>query len=665
MQERRTGGHSLDLSSYATVDLYRRNAFRLSGLPVDASLRQIRRKTGEIEAAERLGDEGLIRSDRLFPVKPQPSAEAIRTALQRLRDPNQRLLDEWFWLWSIPDVEIEGAEPADVGRAWGERAGTGMAHASTALHNLAVTAHMNVLESGPGSKSIEAAWKGVYRRWRKVIDNERCWEWLEQRVEAIADPQLKAGAVAEIRRELPSLLLDIHAGLAVSVTDWPTRTKMHVNAMRASGFDRELVDRALIGAVQGQVSRLRALGDRARDATQAREPWDEAVRSIVEESAADRKTLDLVVGLHHPVVTGVTDRLAGGLRECLIAGVNRSGAEGLNQPEDYGQAVHWLEKARSIAGDGHVRQQIEADMVTLLTNQVVVTCNAALEKPKGAKTYTIDAERRMVKRTHEPMQRLRKLDRAEYDSLCDEVAGTSFVMLIEYVNHHGPRGGDVSAALPGLRKALELAKNPELAGRISKAINDIERIRRPARPAPTPLSSPTMQQDLFLNALQAGYSRDEILDRLEASGKGNLIDQLGLRQYLEPTAQCGICGRSTYGTRSIEMEDLTSPDRRYGPVRRFHSVPCCVRCRRKPLGTRPFTFATVVMFFLLGCSGVVTRLATDTTLWGGLGEWMWGLVALALSPMLIAAPRMNRKWLLRANVLEVDRMCREGCIIVS
>jgi hypothetical protein len=662
MQERH-GDRGLDLSAYATVDLYRRNAFRLSGLPVDASLRQIRRKAGEIEAAERLGDDGLIEGGRLFPVKPRPSAETIRTALQRLRDPNQRLLEEWFWLWPIPDVELDGAEPSDVGRAWGELIGTGKAHASTALHNLAVIAHLNVLESGRGSKSVETAWRGVYRRWRQVIDDERCWEWLEHRVEAIADPQLKPGAVTEIRRELPSLLLAIHAGLAASLVGWPTRTKLHVSAMRASGFDRELIDQALLGAVQGQVSRLRALGDRARDAVTARDPWADAVESIVEESVADRNTLDLVLGSDHPVVSGVTDRLAGGLRECVIAGVNRSGAEGRNQPADYAQAVRLLEKAKSIAGDGHVRRQIDADMVTLLTNQVVVACNAAMEK-HGAETYTLDAQRRLVQETRDPMKRLRKLDPAEHDSLRDEVAGTSYAMLIDYVNHHGPRGGDVSAVLPALEKALDLAATPELQGRIRKAINDIERMTRPGRPVPPP--TPAMRDDPLMTALRGRFSDDDLIAGLEATGNEHLIDQLGLRRgpTYAVSRHCGICGRPTSATRVITMQDWQSPDRRYGPVLGFQTVPCCPRCGRKPLRTRSFTVAMSVMLMLLCCGGLVTRLATDTTIWDAMGSWAWVPVAAALSPLLLGAPRSHRKWLLRANVPEVDDKCRNGWTIV-
>lgn len=653
MQERRTGEGGLDLSALATVDLYRRNAFRLSGLPVDASLRQIRRKTGEIEAAERLGDDGLIKNDHLFALKPPPSAETIRTALQQLRDPNQRLLDEWFWLWPIPGVELDGAKPADAGRAWGERAGIGRADASTALHNLAITAHLSVLESGDNPRSIETTWRGVYRRWRKVIDNERCWEWLEQRVAAIADPQLKAGAVAELRRELPSLLLEIHAGLAASLVGWPTRTKMHVNAMRDSGFDRELVDRALLGAVQGQVSRLRTLADRARDAVQAREPWEDVVGSITEESAADRKTLGLIVGLDHPVVAGVTDRLAGSLRECVIAGVNRSGADGLNQPEDYAHAVQGLDKARVIARDGHVSQQIKADMVTLLTNQVVVTCNAALEKVKQARTYTLDAERRVVKDTSAPMQRLRKLDRAAHDSLCDEVAGTSFVMLIEYVNHHGPKGTDVSGALPGLRKALELAKNPELAGRIRKAISDIEQITRTARTAAHSTRS----------GLGPIPSEDELVAYLRETGQERLLDQLGLGHRGRPAGYyCGICRRYTEATRRITLDQFTGMGQL--PRQRVAVVPTCYRCSRKGLSTRPFLRVALMASLLTYGGWFAAVMLTDLTLADHLEGWWRLLAALPLLPGAPALPRVFRQWRLRGNIPELEKWYRQGWSIV-
>jgi hypothetical protein len=626
MQERH-GDRGLDLSALVSLDLYRRNAFRLSGLPVDASLRQLRRRSQEIEAAARLGDDGLITGDPLYPVRPQPPAEEVLTALQRIRDPNQRLLDEWFWLWPVPDVDVEDATADDVRRAWSDAAGTGQSHAAAAVHNLAVTAHLKALEAGKSAKSVEGTWNRAYRRWRQVLRDEGCWAWLERRVEAIADPQLQRGAVAELRRELPALLLEIHAELAVAAARQPTRAKLHVTAMRASGFDRDVIDRALSGAVQSHLSRLRALGERARDAARSREPYEPVVKSIVEAMGDDLDVVDLVVGRDHPVASGVTDRLAGGLRECVVAGVNLSGADGSNRPEDYAQAVRWLDQARTVAGKGHVGQQIETDMVTLLTNQVVVSCNAALEKPRGAKTYTLAAERRMVEQTRAPMQRLKKLDRAGHDTLCDEVAGTSLVMLVDYANHHGPGGSDVPAVLSALRKALELAKAPELSRRIRKAIDDIEAISRPARTElryePRPGSTtPDEDRAELLRRIIDGSFYERGAFGSEFGGAGSPLD-------FSRDGVCALCGGFALGTRYVALANNYPADNRIPEVR-FLEVSSCTRCSRKRLALVPLQagmfFLGVVMIVLL----VAVALSDSLTMKGDTGYWIAGIGLLML-----------------------------------
>jgi hypothetical protein len=653
MQERH-GDRGLDLSALASVELYRRNAFRLSGLPVDATLRQLRRRSQEIEAAARLGDDDLITGDPLYPVRPRPPAEEVLTALQRIRDPNQRLLDEWFWLWPIPDIDVEGANPGEVRAAWSDMVGTGRAHASTAVHNLAITSHLKALEAGKSSKSVEGTWNRAYRRWRQVLRDERCWEWLEHRVEAIADPQLKVGAVAELRRELPSLLLEIHAELTVSEAGQPSRAKLHVNAMRASGFDRELIDQALIGAVQSHVYRLRSHGERAREAAMAREPYEPVVRSIVEETTKDLDVLDAVVGRSHPVASGVADRLAGGLRECVIAGINRSGAEGSNRPADYAQAVRCLGRAKTIAGKGHVGQQIDADIVTLLTNQVVLSCNAALEKPKGAKTYTLDAPRRLLKETREPMNRLRKLDSAAHDSLCDDVAGTSFVMLIDYVDHHRRGGGDLSAVLPALRQALELAKNPELASRIDEAIRDIESLvnavaydhgPRNRWPGDTGLGDPF------------GPPRRHDDDAFRFPGIGSPTGR-------SATVTCAFCG-ALDSYRSVLRPVMLARMRPYGENRvetRVVEVTACGRCRGKRLALVPLQLGILLLYAAAIVTLVLVAFMDSLTLWTAL-YWLGPMGILVYLMRWAVQTRVGRHRML-GTTPEIAALMRENWRVV-
>jgi hypothetical protein len=104
------------------------------------------------------------------------------------------LVEEWFWLW--PSGR-KGDTETQLRHSWMELAKSGSPLAPAALHNLAVTAHLNALEADHSGNSVATAWKSAYGRWRQVLADERCWEWLEARVAAAAaaDPRLTSSTV--------------------------------------------------------------------------------------------------------------------------------------------------------------------------------------------------------------------------------------------------------------------------------------------------------------------------------------------------------------------------------------------------------------------------------------------------------------------------------------
>ena len=104
------------LLSMVGAHLYERNAFRVTGLPVDASLRDISRKAERLEMTAKL--EGSIAAGPFFATAPSP--EEVRAALQCLKAPDQRLLHEFFWFWPVSDPGT--ADPALVALDQGDTA---------------------------------------------------------------------------------------------------------------------------------------------------------------------------------------------------------------------------------------------------------------------------------------------------------------------------------------------------------------------------------------------------------------------------------------------------------------------------------------------------------------------------------------------------------------
>src|ERR1700730_1003500 len=88
------------LLAVTAPDLYRKNAFRITGLAVDATTREMVKHIEKLKMYEELGQlaEALPKA---FPLKPSPTFEDIREAEKKLRDPEQRFIDEFFWFWPI------------------------------------------------------------------------------------------------------------------------------------------------------------------------------------------------------------------------------------------------------------------------------------------------------------------------------------------------------------------------------------------------------------------------------------------------------------------------------------------------------------------------------------------------------------------------------------
>src|SRR5262245_22360126 len=85
-------GPSTLLLRAAQPDLFRMNAFRVTGLPVDATAQQIARQADKLRMAEKFGNRSG--SSHALAIDPPPTADDIRKALQRLHDPALRIIDE-------------------------------------------------------------------------------------------------------------------------------------------------------------------------------------------------------------------------------------------------------------------------------------------------------------------------------------------------------------------------------------------------------------------------------------------------------------------------------------------------------------------------------------------------------------------------------------------
>ena len=82
------------LAEFAIPTLYQRNGFRILGLPSDATAREISRRKQTIEKAMTHSLPISPGSGPYFPLVAKPDQSAVREAMQRLSEPERRLVDD-------------------------------------------------------------------------------------------------------------------------------------------------------------------------------------------------------------------------------------------------------------------------------------------------------------------------------------------------------------------------------------------------------------------------------------------------------------------------------------------------------------------------------------------------------------------------------------------
>ena len=103
-----TDGENRAMLEIATPDLYRMNAFRVLGLPVDASSSDLAKRQTMLKMLGKLGADASVPHHGILPLNPPADADALRQAGHRLRDPESRIVDELFWFWPVDLQNSDG-----------------------------------------------------------------------------------------------------------------------------------------------------------------------------------------------------------------------------------------------------------------------------------------------------------------------------------------------------------------------------------------------------------------------------------------------------------------------------------------------------------------------------------------------------------------------------
>ena len=264
------------LHEIAGPDMYRRNAFHLTGLSTAADGRAVRERRQRLTTIAESGDE---------------EARAALPAFEELRDERHRLVQELFWYWDIPDHTC-GCSPA--------------VHA---VHDTAVRRHAKALRLETGSAKHEQsdqAWSEAARKWAELLRRAAVWDHVRYRIEQLGDRRMDEHTVDALRDALPRALLAPVIDLAVAAKS-PARLIGHVQ--RWDG-DTGLAHDLLADAAAPLLADLRATVEQAAAHLDADRPA-QAAKTLHRTAMPQARRLGVLLPHHrHRETARIHDQIA-------------------------------------------------------------------------------------------------------------------------------------------------------------------------------------------------------------------------------------------------------------------------------------------------------------------------------------------------------------------
>jgi hypothetical protein len=366
----------------ATVELFRTNAFRVTNLSVDASAREISKHADKLKMMAELGHDMSAHS-AAFALKPPPSLDQIRDAIQKLKDPERRIIDEFFWFWpeqfgqSKSDPAIQALAHGDsdtASRIWVAKE-TNPNDGVVALHNLAVMWHLTALEWETYSdraeldleqlRKLETFWRNAFKRWELLADDDALWNKVTERVKQVDDARLTTGFVRRMRAVLPEALGRVNAQLALSYAENAKMdlARMHVHFMRETNQQLHNAENTAQRVLAPAVSRLREHIRQSRISADANpETADQPARGLLTHAIPLLNICDLFSGKGKPATNELMDEVATACVNCLVAYQRKTG--------DNETFVELLERTLPLAVASEIRARIQSNIEIGKDNQI-------------------------------------------------------------------------------------------------------------------------------------------------------------------------------------------------------------------------------------------------------------------------------------------------------
>ena len=362
------------LLQLAGPELYRHNAFRITGLSTIATTREIGRQLERIKLSEKIGTLA-VHSTGYLPLDPPANIDLVRESIHRLRNPERRLIEEFFWFWPFEEADslrshqvVLNGDIRPAIEAWTKNAY--LDDDPVSIHNLAIASHCSALDferkdglSAQECSKRDSDWQQTYQYWVQLLNVEKFWTVLVKRIRTLDEPQLTTGMGRRIRESLPLALLLINARLAVKFAEEQSSAEVvrQIRIMRESGFDEEDIQEALRRAISTIFGRIKSLCRSAQEkANDVPNKANEVAYHLLEQAREPLRVISRVLPSGSSTRNDIRDEVALTSLTCQISYGNET--------EDWESALALGELALAVAAGGPAKSRILASLKVLKEN---------------------------------------------------------------------------------------------------------------------------------------------------------------------------------------------------------------------------------------------------------------------------------------------------------
>jgi hypothetical protein len=473
------GRECLPLLNAAHLDIYRENTFRIAGISVDASEREIKKQAGRLKMREELLGQDEDGTAHAYALRPAPSVDQIRAAMQRLKEPEQRLIDEFFWFWpkefgkSEEDPAIQALQRGDGTTAhgiWSNEA-VNPATGYVAIHNLAILYHLVALDwtledlkTGVDTEreaKIEAYWRSAFHYWEHVATHDDIWNMIKTRVQALDDPRLTTGFVRRMRASLPEAFDKINAEAALKFAeagrmDW---ARKHIDFMNETHQGLDDVEKTSLLVLAPAKRRVQQLTQRGKEES-AKDPSEGL--NVAERLVASCGAIKHLFDIFHTHAAEHNETLFDEVAEQInLSLVNHGKHTGENS-----QHIHLLEAALAFASDAQLRELLQKNISIRRKNAHYQKQSPLLEQMLAMRKSKQVASQRLVQMRGLIIPRVKESP-AHIDGNSDLHEMCAETLRDIGISAHNA-DHDFETSLAALQLAAEFAQSDELKLRLSK-----------------------------------------------------------------------------------------------------------------------------------------------------------------------------------------------------